>query len=52
MSVMPRACPECGSSGGEPHVQQCSLHSRYEAPAGVPNHKVTVYVAPDPLHIP
>jgi len=34
MSVMPRACPECGAAGGEPHVQRCSFHQRYEAARG------------------
>jgi DNA-binding winged helix-turn-helix (wHTH) protein len=29
--LMPRACPECGAAGGEPHVQPCSFHRRYEA---------------------
>ena len=31
MIVMPRRCPECGAAGGEPHVQPCSFHHRYEA---------------------
>ena len=34
MSVMPRACPECGAAGGEPHVQPCSFRQRYEAARG------------------
>jgi len=34
MFVMPRACPECGAAGGEPHVQSCSFHQRYEAARG------------------
>ena len=34
MFVMPRACPECGAAGGEPHVQPCSFHQRYEAACG------------------
>ena len=34
MFVMPRACPECGAAGGEPHVQPCSFHQRYEAARG------------------
>lgn len=34
MSVMPRACPECGAPGGAPHVQPCSFHQRYEAARG------------------
>ena len=34
MVVMPRACPECGAAGGEPHVQQCSFDQRYEAAGG------------------
>lgn len=31
MVVMPCACPECGAAAGEPHVQPCSFHQRYEA---------------------
>ncbi len=31
MFAMPRRCPECGAAGGEPHVQACSFHQRYEA---------------------
>ncbi len=34
MFVMPRACPECRATGGEPHVQPCSFHQRYEAARG------------------
>ena len=34
MSAMPRRCPECGATGGEPHVQPCSFHQRYEAASG------------------
>jgi hypothetical protein len=34
MVVMPRSCPECGAAGGEPHVQPCSFHQRYEAACG------------------
>ena len=34
MSLMPRTCPECGAPGGEPHVQPCSFHQRYEAARG------------------
>jgi len=34
MFVMPKACPECGAAGGEPHVRQCSFHQRYEAASG------------------
>jgi hypothetical protein len=29
MFVMPRACPECGAAGGEPHVQPCQ-HAKHE----------------------
>jgi len=35
MSLMPRACPECGTSAGESHLQSCSFDQRYEA-AGSP----------------
>ena len=31
---MPKVCPECGAAGGEPHVQSCSFHQRYEAARG------------------
>ena len=34
MFAMPRRCPECGAAGGEPHVQPCSFHQRYEAASG------------------
>ena len=34
MFVMPRECPACEAAGGEPHVQQCSFHQRYEAASG------------------
>ena len=34
MVVMPRCCPECGAAGGEPHVEPCSFHQRYEAARG------------------
>ena len=34
MFVMPRACPDCGAAGGEPHVQPCSFQQRYEAARG------------------
>jgi hypothetical protein len=34
MVTMPRACPECGATGGEPHVQPCSFQQRYEAASG------------------
>src|SRR5208282_1207544 len=34
MLVMPKACPECGAAGGQPHVQSCSFHQRYEAARG------------------
>ena len=34
MVVMPRACPECGAVGGDPHVQPCSFHQRYQAARG------------------
>jgi hypothetical protein len=31
MVVMPSTCPECGASGGEPHVQPCSFQETYDA---------------------
>jgi len=31
MSLMPRACPECGAAGGEPHVEPCSFERRWRA---------------------
>ena len=34
MLAMPRRCPECGAAGGEPHLQPCSFHQRYEAASG------------------
>ena len=34
MFVLPRACPERGAAGGEPHVQPCSFRQRYEAARG------------------
>src|SRR6476620_12388779 len=32
--TMPRQCPECGAAAGEPHIQPCSFHQRYEAASG------------------
>lgn len=34
MFLMPRACPECGAAGGEPHAPACSFQQRYEAASG------------------
>ena len=34
MVTMPRACPECGAAGGEPHVEPCSFQQRYDAARG------------------
>ena len=34
MVTMPRACPECGVAGGEPHVQPCSFQQRCKAAGG------------------
>ena len=34
MPAMPKACPECGAAGGEPHVQPCSYHQWYEVACG------------------
>ena len=31
MIAMPRRCPECGATGGNPHVEPCSFQQRYEA---------------------
>ena len=31
MSLMPRACPECGAVAGESHLPSCSFDQRYEA---------------------
>jgi hypothetical protein len=32
---MPKACPECGVAGGEPHQRSCSFGRRFDA-AGTP----------------
>jgi hypothetical protein len=34
MVAMLRQCPECGAGAGEPHLQPCSFHQRYEAARG------------------
>ena len=34
MLAMPRRCPECGATGGDPHVQPCSFQQRYDAAGG------------------
>lgn len=34
MYPVPLKCPECGAAAGEPHVQPCSFHQRYEAARG------------------
>ena len=34
MDAVPLQCPECGAAAGEPHVQPCSFHQRYEAAHG------------------
>jgi hypothetical protein len=31
---MPRACPECGAAGGEPHAIPCTFDARYRAARG------------------
>ena len=36
MLPMPRGCPECDAAAGEPHLQPCSFHQRYEAAARSP----------------
>ena len=36
MLPMSRRCPECGAADGEPHLQPCSFHQRYEAAARSP----------------
>jgi hypothetical protein len=35
VSAMPKACPECGVAGGEPHQRSCSFGRRFDA-AGTP----------------
>jgi hypothetical protein len=36
MYAMPQGCPECGTAAGQPHVDACSFHERYEAAARGP----------------